>query len=83
DGDAHGTWSASWNDPNPSADRSPAVVALYEYERKNGQRIYSTNPDLKERDVKRAAEPLCSVWRNPMATLILDANAQPVPSGQR
>jgi hypothetical protein len=83
DGDARGIWSAHPVEPPPTADRSPAVVALYEYERPNGQRIYSTNPALKDGDVKRNAAPLCSVWRNPMALLILEPNTQPVPPGQR
>ena len=83
DGDTRGTWLASCVDPAPNEDNSPAVVALYEYERKSGQRIYSTNPELKRSDMKRAAEPLCSVWRNPTAMLIVDFNAQAVPVSQR
>jgi hypothetical protein len=78
EGELRGAWSANWVDPTPSEDKSPAVVALYEYERADGQRIYSTNPDLKVRDVQRRAEPLCRVWRNPMSTLVLDYQAQPI-----
>ncbi|MCI0537272.1 MAG: DUF4185 domain-containing protein [Verrucomicrobiales bacterium] len=82
-GDARGTWSANPVEPTPTTDRSAAVVALYEYEHPDGQRIYSTNPALKDGNMKRAAAPLCSVWRNPMALLILEPNAQPILPGQR
>ena len=50
---------------------------LYEYERADGQRIYSTDSEIKDRDLKRAVAPLCRVWKNPMALLILDAQAAP------
>lgn len=74
---------ATGNDPAPTEDRSPAVLALYEYVRADGQRIYSTQAGLPERGLKRAGEPLCRVWRNPMALLILDAKAEPVAPGKR
>ena len=51
----------------------PAAVALYEYQRANGQRIYSTNPELSDPDLKRETEPLCRVWKNPSSVLVLDA----------
>jgi hypothetical protein len=83
DGDNRGTWSAAWDDPAPAEDKSPAVLALFEYVRDDGQRIYSTNPELAERNLKRAAVPMCRVWRNPMAVLVHDSKAQPVALGDR
>jgi hypothetical protein len=83
DGDLHGTWSAGWIDPTPSEDKSSAVVALYEYQRTDGERVYSTNPALNDVGLKRAAEPLCRVWKNPMAVLVLDIQARPIPVGNR
>ena len=83
DSDNGGTWSATWDDPAPAEDKSPAVVTLFECERDDGQRIYSTNPELAERNLKRAAVPLCRVWRNPTGLLIHDSKAQPVPLGAR
>jgi len=83
DGDLRGTWSADWVDPALSEDKSPAVVALYEYQSIDGRRIYSTNPELDSQNLKRTPVPLCRIWRNPMAVLVLDAKSQPVPFQQR
>jgi hypothetical protein len=62
-------------DPTPLEGRSSAEVSLYEYTREDGPRIYSTNPELKEPGLKRTLEPLCRVWKNPMAVLVLDPHA--------
>jgi hypothetical protein len=78
DGDQHGTWSAERVEPAPDEERSPAVVELWEYRRANGAHIYSTNPQLDAQDLKRADEPLCRVWMNPTAALVLDARARPI-----
>ncbi len=60
--------------------KSPAVVPLYEYrDASRGSRLYCTNPNLKDTALKRSAEPLCRVWRNPMSLLILDRKAKPIP----
>jgi hypothetical protein len=75
---AGGTWSARKLETVTRDDPSPAVVALYEYRRKNGTRFYSTNPQLSDGGAQRSAEPLCRVWRNPMNVLVLDPEAQPV-----
>jgi len=83
DGELRGTWSADWIDPMPSEDTSRAVVALYEYQRADGERVYSTAPNLDDTELKRAAEPLCRVWKNPMAVLVLDIQARPSPPGKR
>ncbi len=32
----------------------------------------ATEPDLKGEVLKRATQPICRVWRNPMSSLILD-----------
>ena len=58
-------------------------MGLFEYIREDGERIYSTNPELKERRLQRAAEPLCRVWKNPLALLIHDSKAQPVSLEER
>src|SRR5207247_954918 len=63
DGELRGTWSADWIDPTPSEDTSPAVVALYEYQRADGGRVYSTIPNLDDKELKRTVEPLCRVWK--------------------
>jgi hypothetical protein len=34
--------------------------------------------DLADKSLQRSAEPLCRVWKNPMAVLILDPGAKPV-----
>ena len=53
--------------------RSPGIVPLYEYRNsESGARVYSTEPDLKSEVLKRATQPICRVWRNPMSSLILD-----------
>jgi hypothetical protein len=78
DGNLRGTWSAEGVDPTPSEDRSSAVIALYEFQRSNGQRVYSTSRELNLRDLKRAPKPLCRVWKNPVTVLVLDTKAQPV-----
>ena len=73
-----GTWEGERSDL-PSPIPSAGVVLLYEYRDKlNGRRFYSTNPNLENRQIKRAAQPVCRVWRNPMSSLILDRQTVPV-----
>jgi hypothetical protein len=58
---------------------SSAVVPVYEYRhRRDGTRLYSTQPNMAGDDLVRSPEVLCLVWRNPMAVLILDTMAKPV-----
>jgi hypothetical protein len=65
-----------------TADANPAVVPLYEYRRpRDGERLYSTQSDLRSSEWERASEPLCRVWENPMALLILDRQAEPATRG--
>ncbi|MBI3417517.1 MAG: hypothetical protein HY043_19675 [Verrucomicrobia bacterium] len=78
DGDLHGTWSGDWIDPSPSEDRSPAVVALYEYRSDTGQLIYSTDPHLANGALKRSDAPVCRIWKTPMNVLVLDTKATPI-----
>ena len=78
DGTDHGTWTARRADPTTTEDSSPAVVALFEYTLPDGQRIYSTDPVGPERAAPRPAGPVCRVWRNPLAVLVLDPEARPV-----
>jgi hypothetical protein len=73
--DSKGTASDNKDDAAPKEDRSSAVVALYEYQREDGERVYSTRSDLPDRDLKRLSAPLCRVWKNPMTTLALDPRA--------
>jgi hypothetical protein len=66
--------------PTVRQPESPAIVPLYEYTRiADGSRLYSTDPALPDKNLKRSPEPLCRVWRNPTSHLILDLNAKPVP----
>jgi hypothetical protein len=70
-GGEFGTWTAKLVEPPAGADDISAVVPLYEYEQPDGTRVYSTDPALSENH-KRAAKPLCRVWRNPLDVLALD-----------
>ena len=79
DGKLSGTWTASRTASSGNEDQSTAVVPLYEYERADGQRVYSTNSDRSDKTLRRSTEPICQVWKNPMAVLILDPDAKPVP----
>jgi hypothetical protein len=81
DDGARGAWSGEWIDQTPTEFKSTAVTALYDYIQPDGEHFYSTDPALNERSLKREAEPLCRVWNNPMATLVLDTKAQPVAFG--
>lgn len=57
---------------------SLGIVPLYEYRHsETGARVYSTEPDLKSEALKRATQPICRVWRNPMSSLILDPMTKP------
>ncbi|MGH9932457.1 MAG: hypothetical protein ACREA9_24915 [Pyrinomonadaceae bacterium] len=58
---------------------SPVVIPLYEYRHgESGARFYSTRPDLENKKIKRTAQPVCRVWRNPMSSLILDHQTRSV-----
>ncbi|MDA2929133.1 hypothetical protein MYX84_04145 [Acidobacteria bacterium AH-259-O06] len=73
-----GTWEGHRTDFAWQQLASPAVVPLYEYHQRDGHaHFYSANPDIKEEALQRSAEPICRVWRNPMAMLILDWRAKP------
>lgn len=73
----HGTWHCERPPAKPRT-VSPAIVPLYEYVDVNdGSYLYSTNASLQDKGLRRAAEPLCRVWRNPLSQLFLDP-AKPV-----
>ncbi len=55
----------------PGEEGAAAAAPLYEYERRDGTRLYATDPGLGG-GLKRAAKPLCRVWRNPQTALALD-----------
>jgi hypothetical protein len=80
----HGAWTdrGPWSCEralSPRQPESPAIVPLYEYtDTADGSRIYSTAPDLYGETLKRSAEPICRVWRNPTSRLFLDPDARPV-----
>jgi hypothetical protein len=79
-GNEKGTWQGERTNFSWLEAKSPAVVSLYEYrDASRGSRLYSTNPNLKGAALKRSAEPLCRVWRNPMSLLILNRKAKPIP----
>jgi hypothetical protein len=67
--------------PNAEEKHAPATVPLYEYRRDDqpDRFIYSTADQLADKRLVRSAAPLCRVWRNPMATLILDRGVTSVP----
>jgi hypothetical protein len=68
---------SDWSGEREVKPISTAIVPLYEYRRmKDGARFYSTEPSLPGKAARRAAEPLCRVWRNPMSTLIVDHQAK-------
>jgi hypothetical protein len=56
---------------------SDGAVELYEYRNQAGERLYSTQSDLKKDGYTRTAEPLCRVWPNPKTILTLDYKANP------
>ncbi len=78
--DESGTWEGERTESIGQQFYSPAVVPLYEYrDVERGSQVYSTDSKLRDNTLKRSAEPVCRVWRNPMSVLILDRKAKPVP----
>jgi hypothetical protein len=75
----HGTWHCE-RPPVVRPPASPAIVPLYEYlDVKEGSYLYSTDPSLPDRMLRRSSQPLCRVWRNPLFQLFLEPTAKPVP----
>jgi hypothetical protein len=67
------SWQGERIDPGHGLFLSKSIAPLYEYRLVgHKQHIYSTDPDLKEKGVKRSPKPICCVWLNPTATLHLD-----------
>jgi hypothetical protein len=55
------------------------VTALFEYRHADtGQRLYSTERQLQERDLIRTKNPLCLVWKAPSEELLINSKAKPV-----
>jgi hypothetical protein len=77
--DDRGTWRGERADlTEPPV--SSAVVALYEYRRRDGRaRLYTTDAGLTDPALQRSAEPIGRVWRNPRPALVLDRRVKPVP----
>jgi hypothetical protein len=75
-----GTWVGAADHSGAAWKKSPDIVPLYEYRYPDGSRIYSTEPNMTDRQLQRSAEPICRVWRNPTSLLILDLDAKPVPA---
>ena len=71
--DDSNSWQGERIDPGHGLFLSKSIAPLYEY-RLAGikQHIYSTDPDLKEKGVKRPPKPICRVWLDPTAALHLD-----------
>ncbi len=67
----------------PSAeanDAHPCLTPLYEYRHlRSGQFLYSTEPQLRDKDWERVEKPLCRVARAPSGPLLLDGKAGPAP----
>jgi hypothetical protein len=90
EGKLAGTWQSqtepiergNWHcerSPVPRQPKSAAVVPLFEYTNvADGSRVYSTEPRLADKALKRSPHPLCRVWRAPMSQLIIDPEAEPV-----
>jgi hypothetical protein len=58
---------------------SSAALLLYEFrDVTKGQWLYSTEENLFGTTLMRSSQPLCRVWKNPLAMLALDFNAKPV-----
>lgn len=76
--DEKGTWTGQRADFAWRQLASPAVTPLYEYQRDGHAVQYSTDPALDDEALQRSAEPLCSVWRSPATSTILDYTALPV-----
>lgn len=75
----HGTLQCQRSPLKPPAE-SPAIVPLYEYVNvSDGSCLYSTDPNLTDKQLRRSAQPLCRVWRNPLSRLFLDPTAKPLP----
>ena len=67
-----------------SEDNSSAIAPLFEYQNSSGaRRFYSTNANISTPGLRRSAEPICRVWKNPLATLALDFEAQPLSDRPR
>lgn len=74
----HGTWQCERPAVKPVPE-SPAILLLYEYLNiKDGSYSYSVDPKLPDKMLRRSAQPLCRVWRNPLSQLLLDPIAKPV-----
>jgi len=64
--------------PGEATNANPCIVPLYEYRHTgSGQSLYSTEPQLSEKDWVRAEKPLCRVMKAPSAPLLLDGKARP------
>jgi hypothetical protein len=55
------------------------ITAIFEYRHADtGQRLYSTEQQLHDRDWIRTENPLCYVWKAPSEELLIDSKAKPV-----
>jgi hypothetical protein len=61
-----------------SESENSCIVPLYEYRNdKTERRTYNTKPALEEKGWTRTQNPLCRVWKTPLAPLLLDGKAKP------
>jgi hypothetical protein len=69
--------------PGGPPNENPSVVSLYEYcHADTAQRLYSTKPQLHQKNWIRTDNPLCRVWKAPPAPLLLDSKAKPIGEPQ-
>jgi hypothetical protein len=60
-------------------EENSCVASLFEYRHADtGQRLYSIEQQLQERDWIRKEKPLCLVWKAPSEQLLIDSKAKPV-----
>jgi hypothetical protein len=63
--------------PAGEQSKNACIVPLYEYRHTgSGQFLYSTEPQLPDKDWGRMEKPLCRVYRTPPGPLLLDGQAK-------
>jgi hypothetical protein len=63
--------------PSEASNANPCIAPLYEYRQTgSGQFLYSTEPQLREKDWERSEKPSCRVWKTPSGSLLLDGHAK-------
>jgi hypothetical protein len=64
--------------PSETKGTNPCMTPLYEYRHAgSGQFLYSTEPQLRDKDWGRVEKPFCRVVKAPPGPLLLDSKARP------